>query len=325
MNKIKLIAKLLPLFILFFVFAGNAFAATSIRLQQPQAQTYKDTFDITFVALDTNNSAINVQCYKKGPSDGSFVAFGSVINLAASGNTNVCQVNSSVITTDGIYQFKAVANGVDSNTVSVDRNGSIMPGAPTNYNKTKPDNCIYKIEFRTANDSGKTIKVVLYRSTETNFSVDSSHQVNSTNISSDTQGSMTDNVSPNCNTEYFYVIRAFDVYGNGSSVGGDSNVTTTIVNPTTTSSQAQGAINLGNTGESVLGAETKTPEKSVLGTESAKPSPSVSPEPTTTVGQNPIAATTNWVLTHKKISLLTLILLGGIGFYIYRKKQKPVN
>ena len=317
----KLFTKILLGVFALFLFTGSSFAATSIRLQQPETPTNKDTFNITFVALDTNNNPVTVQCYKKAPSDGTFVAFGSAINLSAGGNTDSCQVNSGVIPVDGVYQFKATANGVDSNTVSVDRNGSTKPGTPTNYNKTKPDNCTYKIEFRTANDSGKTVKVVLYRSSETSFSVDSGHQVNSVNIGSDTNGSMTDNVSPNCDTTYYYVIRAFDVYGNGSDVGGDSNVTTTTVNPTTTEVQGQGAIPVGGTGGgSVLGSQTG--EKAggeVLGTESAKPT---TVEEKETIGQNPVSSVTNWIATHKKISLLVLFLVGAISYYLYRRYKK---
>lgn len=325
--KSKIIVSLLSLLTLLFVTVGTSYAATSVRLQQPQNQTNQDNFTITFVALDTNpDHPVTVQCQKKGPGDADFVNFGSLITLSNGGDTNFCQANSGIVNqNDFTYQFRVIANGsssnVSSNIVSVKFNNQ-APGTPVNYNKTKPDNCTYKIEFRTANDSGKTVKVVLYRSTETSFSVDSGHQVNTLSIGSDTDGSMTDNVSPNCNTTYYYVIRAFDVYGNGSGVVGDSNVTTTVVNPTTT--EAQGAIPVGGTGGgtgSVLGEETGIgTSKEVLGTESAKPS--VSPSETARITQNPVAQATNWVLTHKKISLLTLLVLGAIAYYLYRRYKK---
>ncbi len=330
LNKMK--TKILLGVFAVFLFAGSSFAATSVRLQQPASPTNRDTFNITFVALDTSPSQpVSVQCYKKGPTDGGFSAFGSVINLNNGGNTDNCQVNSGVINQgNGTYQFyAAVTTGSTtptSLTVSVDFNNS-TPGTPVNYNKTKPDNCTYKIEFRSANDSGKTVRVVLYRSTNTTFSLDSGTQVNSVNIGSDTDGSMTDNVSPNCSTEYFYVIRAFDVYGNGSGVVGDSNVTTTVTTPTTTTPAVQGAIPVsgGAGGGQVLGEETKAAEKGVLGTESAKPSPSVASEPSAEAGQNPITQSANWVFTHKKISLLAILILGGIGFYLYRRFGKRVK
>lgn len=322
----KLFTKILLGFFTVFLFAGSSFAATSVRLQQPQSPTNHDSFNITFVALDTDSTqTVTVQCQKAGPSDGGvFSNFGSLFSLPNGGNTDNCQVGGGLLNQNGTYKFRAVANGTGSQTsneVSVDFNNS-TPGTPVNYSKTKPDNCTYKISFRSADDSGKTVKVVLYRSSDTNFSVDSAHQVNELSIGSNTDGSMTDNVSPNCSTEYFYVIRAFDIYGNGSGVVGDSSVTTTVVNPTTT--QTQGAIPVGGTtGGSVLGAEEEA-QKEVLGTESAeeKPASPTSTEQGQKVDQNPVANATNWVLTHKKISLLTLLVLGAIAYYLYRRYKK---
>lgn len=321
----KIFTKILLGVFAVFLFAGSSFAAsdlTSIRLQQPASPTNQDSFDITFVALDTNSSQpVSVQCYKKGPSDGVFSTFGSVINLSNGGNTDKCQVTSSIMNQgNGTYQFYAqVTTGSTtptSSTVSVDFNNS-SPGTPVNYNKEKPSACTYKISFRTANDSGKTVKVVLYRSSDTSFNLDSGHQVNSLGIGSDTDGSMTDNISPNCETNYYYVIRAFDTYGNGSGTVGDSNVTTTTINPTT---QTQGAIPVGGTNGNVLGEGTNNgTNKEVLGTESAKPT---NTENKSGLGQNPISSVTNWVLSHKTISLLVFVLFGAIAYYLYRRFKK---
>lgn len=320
----KLLTKILLGVFAVFLFAGSSFAATSVRLQQPANPTNQDSFSITFVALDTNpDQAVTVQCQKIGPGDVDFVNFGGLINLSNGGNTDVCQVNSGIVNqNDFTYQFRVLANGsssnVESNIVNVKFNNQ-APGTPVNYSKTKPDNCTYKISFRTANDSGKTVKVVLYRSTETSFSLDSGHQVNTLSIGSDTDGSMTDNVSPNCSTEYFYVIRAFDIYGNGSGVVGDSNVTTTTVNPTGTEQQGQGAIPAGG---SVLGAGTGGGDrKEVLGSESAE-NDELDASKEVLSGQNPVTNATNWVLTHKKISLLVLIIVALIAYYLFRRYKK---
>ena len=304
------------------VFAGVSFAnsyQTSVRLQQPESQTNKDTFDITFVALDTNPSqTVTVQCQKKGPSDAGFVNFGSLITLSSGGNTDVCHVNSGVVQGDGTFQFKVIANGsttnLESNIVTVNRN-TTTPGDPVAYNKNKTNNCTYIITFTTANDNGKTVKVVLYRSDNRDFTSGNVQQVGEVNIGSNSNGSMTDNINPNCDTTYYYVIRAYDAYGNGSNYVGDSSVTTTIVNPTTT--QQQGAI-AGGTNGNVLGAENGG-TKGVLGTESAK----VTPKATAKNGRgNPISSSINWLLTHKKIDLLVLIILGAIAYYLYRRNKK---
>lgn len=317
-------AKWLTVLTLFFVFTGNAYAATSVRLQQPQSPTNQDAFNITFVALDTNSSqTVTVQCQKKGPSDADFVNFGSLFSLPNGGNTDNCQVGGGLLNQNGTYKFRVIANGTGSQTsneVSVDFNNS-TPGNPGNHNKEKVEACTYKISFRTADDSGKTVKVVLYRSSETSFSVDSAHQVNELSISSNTDGSMTNNVSPNCDTTYYFVIRAFDIYGNGSGVVGDTSVTTITVNPTTT--QVQSAIPAGGGGGQVLGTGTKTAEEKESGEATKEPEKEVLGEETPSVqAQNPVAQATNWVLTHKKISLLTLLVLGAIAYYLYRRYKK---
>jgi hypothetical protein len=321
----KIFTKILLGIFAIFLFSGTAFADTSIRLEQPETQTYKDAFDITFIALDTNPSqAITIQCQKKGPSDADFVNFGSSVTLSNGGNTDICQVNPSIVNQNGFtYQFRVIANGSTSNVLSNSVNvkfNNQTPAPPEGYNKTKLDNCTYKISFRTGNDSNKTTKVVLYRSSETSFTIDSGHKVNAIDIGSDTAGSITDNISPNCNTTYYYAIRAFDAYGNGSDSRGDSNVTTTVVNPTTT--EVQGAIpvttiNVGQEkevlGEEELGAETKGTEEVLGATKSA--GPSITP---TVVKIN----TPNWILTHKKISLLALFILACVGVALYRNKIK---
>lgn len=303
------IISLLILPVLFLILAGSANAATSIRLQQPASPTNNGSFNITFVALDTDNNPVTVQCYQDG------VAFGSPITLSNGGNTDVCQVNLS---SNGTYSFYAVANSTTSNTVSVDYNTS-TPGAPVNYSKDNLDGCNYKISFRTAPDGGKTVKVVLYRSPNSNFDVNAGSQVDSQNIGSDTDGSFNNNV-PDCTKTYYFAIRAFDAYGNGSGVVGDSttitSTTTTIVNPTITG--GQGAIPV--SGGEVLGGAAGQPTKEVLGTQSAKP------KVTTPTKTNPLLNALTWPLGHKKISLLVLIIiLAPIAYYLYRRFGKRVK
>jgi hypothetical protein len=320
MNKI--FTKIILGICVMFLFTGTAFAAnsTSIRLQQPKSPTNEDTFKITFVALDTNpDQAVNVQCYKRGPTDADYVTFGSVINLTNGGNTDICQVEGSIMNQGvGTYSFKVIAAGstnVTSNIVSVDFNNSEKPGAPEGYSKSKPDDCTYKINFKTANDSGRTIKVVLYRSADATFNVDSAHQVNSVNIGSDTDGSMTDNISPNCSTNYYYAIRAFDIYGNGSDPRGDANTSTTIINPTTTT-QTQGAIEV--LGGEVLGEKEVSSEaaKEVLGEDKTIEK---------NVLQESTASIMSWIASHKIVSAVILIILIGTLLSLYRYYKKRVE
>lgn len=329
----KLLTKILLGFFAVFLFTGTSFAATSVRLQQPSSPTNQNTFNITFVALDTENSPVSVQCYKSGPTDGGvFSAFGGVINLSNGGNTDLCQVGSGVISEgNGIYQFKVTAVGsstVTSNPpVSVDYNNS-TPGAPVSFSKNNLDGCNYKINFRTAPDGGKTVKVVLYRSVNSNFDVNSGTQVDSVNIGSDTDGSF-NNHAPDCTKTYYFAIRAFDAYGNGSPVVGDSTTvtTTTTTTVTTTAPAGQGAIPVGGAGGGqVLGTGTSAGEKGVLGEATKSAENKVTPAPT--IKASSAIASANWIFSHKKISFSVLVLvlvLAGLGFYLYRRFGKRVK
>lgn len=225
------------------IFAGISFAATSVRLEQPKTPTNQNNFNLVFVALDSGDNAVTVTCYKKGPSDGAFAQFGSPITLSNGGNTDNCPVDSSIVNTNGTYAFYVMANGTQSNTVTVDYNTS-GPGTPSEYSKDHPSSCQYKISFKTADDSGKTVKVELYRSVNTSFNADSGSRSQTMGIGSNTSATFTDTV-PDCNTTYYYAIRAFDSAGNGSGLVGDSQTVTTVITPTGTpqaASQANGAI-----------------------------------------------------------------------------------
>jgi len=67
---------------------------------------------------------------------------------------------------------------------------------------------------------------------------------------------------PNCNTTYYYAIRAFDIYGNGSDVRGDSNTTTNVTTTTTTTTT--------NGQRSKFRSENKSGSKTVNSSEAAK-------------------------------------------------------
>ncbi len=316
-NKLfkKLLSNLFVIVFLAYLITANVHAASlSVRLQQPKSPTYLNSFNLTFVILDMADSPspITVRCYKQGPTDSGFSQFGSNINVAAGGGTDNCTVDGSVINANGTYLFKVNANGVDSDTVSVNYNNS-GPGTPQSYSKTQLDSCHYKISFRTADDSGKTVKVELYRSTDTSFNADDGSRTDTVNIGSSTDGSFTNNV-PDCNKTWYYVIRAFDEFGNGSGVIGDSVVTTTTVNTSVT--PTVGAIPVGTgTGQGqTLGIETGTGSGTVLG--EATPS-----------GKPKVVVTVN---SPKKVNKKNLLIIGAgiiliviFGYVIYRKKTSP--
>src|SRR3972149_7653323 len=215
-----------------FLFTGVSFAGSlSLKVQQPKSPTNLNDFNITFVSLDYQNKPITVKCFKKSPSDAGFSQFGSDINLSNGGNTDSCHVTSSVVNGNGTWQFKVEASTdaeTLSQTVNVDYNNS-TPGTPSYNGKDKISDCVYRIKFKTADDSGKTVKVEVYRSQSTSFTADSGSKVGQVNLGSDQDGQYDDTVI-NCSSTYFYAARAFDSIGNGSGVVGDTS-TTVVTNP----------------------------------------------------------------------------------------------
>lgn len=236
---VKYIGVSLSLVILFSLFSMSAQASDfSIRLQEPKTPTYLNNFKINFVTLDIYNRPLTVKCYKKGPTDVDYIQFGSDILISAGGNTGYCNLDSGVFSDNGTYLFYASAQAdaeiVFSQTDSIDYNTS-GPSTPTEYSKDKPNSNQYKINFKTADDGGKTTKVEVYRSESTSFNIDSGTRVGTVTIGSNQNGSFTNDV-PDSNKDYYFAIRAYDNFGNGSGVIGDSVIQTTTTTTTTTTS-----------------------------------------------------------------------------------------
>lgn len=318
-NLIKLTSGL----IVSMALATAVYAATSIRLEQPKSPTNQNTFDINFVTLDTQNSAIVVKCQKKGPSDGGFVQFGSDINVNPNGgNTGNCAVDSGVLGANGTYQFQATANSATSNIVTVDFNNSSGPDTPTNYSKEQLSSCVWRIKFKTANDSGKTVKVEVYRSDQTSFNADSGTRVATVSIGSNTDG-QADVTSPDCNKTYYFAVRAFDTFGNGSGVVGDS--VTITVNPTTTASSspssAGGAIPVSGGGARAILGEKSQVSGEVEATSTASSSPKAQP----TASPAPKNQTPGlFSIKNITIGVGVLAALALIYYFLLRKKP-PVS
>lgn len=256
-----------------FLFVGTVYAANvDVRIEEPKSATNQNSFPIGFVALDIQNRAMTVKCFKQGPAEASFTQFGSDINLAAGGNSGNCQVTSGVFSTNGTYQIKVEATaGGDSATDQVDVvYDTSGPGDPRDYSKEKVNSCDYKIHFKTADDSGQTVKVEVYRSENTSFSVDNGTRVG-TVLAGSNEAHDFPNTAPDCNKTYYYAVRAFDAAGNGSGVVGDSVVKTTVTNPTTTTPVDTGAIAAGTAGN-IFGAETGVPQ-----TPTEEPTPESTP------------------------------------------------
>lgn len=243
MNKIKLFAFLL-LVLLIVPVPVLAVDSLAVQIFQPKSPTNIDNFKLEFTTLDINNSPITVKCYKKSPSEASFVQFDGDKILKVGGNSGSCAVSNSVLNSEGTYIFFVSANGVDSETVSVDYKSS-TPGTPHSYSKNKTGTCEYTVKVTTNNDGGKTSRVVLYRSDSLSFTADGGSQVDNRNAGSDVVVEMKNSV-PDCNKNYYFAVRAFDNVGNGSGIIGDENIVYTTSSSISNSVVVNSPINTNN-------------------------------------------------------------------------------
>ncbi len=205
-----------------FIRPARAMSNLSVRLQEPKSQVNTSDVKLTFVALDILGRSITVDCLKKSPTDATFQKFGDSITIIPGGNSGQCNL-SPILTTSGSYQFMTtVSVGSESSSsqvVSLDYITS-SPGTPVDYRKEEPNDCDYKIHFKTADDSGKTTRVEVYRSPLTSFIADAGSLVSSITIGSNQEYDLTNSV-PDCSKTYYYALRAFDSAGNGSNIVGD--------------------------------------------------------------------------------------------------------
>jgi hypothetical protein len=240
---------------------GHVFAAkqVTIQIEQPKSPTNQTNFTISFVTLDLQGRDVTVKCFKQGPSDGGYTQFGGDQNLSGGGNGGNCNVDGSIVNSQGTYSFKVEAtagdgagDNFDSDTTSVtfDTSG---PGDVRDYSKNKTNSCEYTIHFRTADDAGQTVKVELYRSDAVPFDANSGTRIQSLAVGSNEAKDTTD-TPPDCNKTYYYAVRAFDSAGNGSSLVGDNVTNVTVISPTP--GGTAGAIPLSSGQGSILGAGT---------------------------------------------------------------------
>ncbi len=333
--KLGILSKFIGLFILtllvslFLSAKGVAAGNVSARIEQPKSPTNLNNFNVTFVTLDLLGRDVNVQCYKRGPSDGGMVPFGSVQTFPNGGNTGTCAVNSSIISASGTYLFQVTATaGVDSDTSktdSVDYNTS-GPGTPTDYSKSKPSSCQYLLTFKSADDGGKTVKIEVYRSNNTSFNVDNSTRVATVGVSGPNQSlSYTDTV-PDCNATWYYVIRAFDRAGNGSGIIGDSVAVNTTTTTTTTPASGAGALPVsgvtlpgGGTGGAVLGAEGKAGTGGAVLGEATPSGATLFPTGTGATGAKGLL---NKLTKPRNLAIiLVIIIVAGGVIYVFKKRQ----
>lgn len=298
----------------------------SVRIQQPKSPINQDNFSVGFAALDLQGRTVTVKCFQKGPSDGGFSQFGPTQTFTDGGNSGTCTVDNSVVNDgEGTYALRVVATAGDGTgdnydeetaTVTFDTSG---PGDLRDYSKNKTNACEYTIHFKTANDSGATVKAELYRSDAVPFNADGGSRIQVISIGSDEAKDVTD-TPPDCGKTYYYAVRAFDAAGNGSALIGDNVSTITVINPT--GSPAQGAIPLSggiNAGGSVLGDEATKGAMGATGTSGetlGETTPSAEAAEATKEADNSSTA--------RNMAIVGAILLvGALAYVIWKNKQTP--
>lgn len=266
---------------------------------------------------------MTAQCYKQGPSDGGFVAFGGTQTLSNGGNTGTCNVDGSILSTSGNYSFEVIVTAgpdtaTDTTSVTFNNGG---PGDPHDYNKSQ-QSCQYTIHFVTANDSGKTVKVELYRSTSVPFNADSGSRIQTISAGSNEPHDTTD-TPPSCSQTYYYAIRSFDSAGNGSALVGDSVTQVTVITPTPgAGGSTGGAIPVSGTNGNVLGSETSTGTVGPTGSQGQVEGAASSSAEVVSMTPTP-APKQNIIQAHPKRTLIALglLILLGAGSYVFFSKK----
>ena len=165
------------------------------------------------------------------------------------------------------------------------------------------------------------MKVEVYRSQNTSFNADNSTRIREFAMGSNTEMSFVDSAPGNCQNEYYYAVRAFNAYGNGSGIVGDSliTVTTTGGTSTTYTTTETGALPVANVvlpaeGE-VLGKTTKegTIKKEKEGGEVLGQAKEVTKNIGSSIAQ---FIQKNWILI-----IVILAILGG-AFYVFKTRNK---
>jgi|GEM_PF-903215 len=196
----------------------------AVQIEQPKTPYSESTFKVGFVALDIQSRNITVQCYET-----THGAFGPEYTLSTIGNSGNCEVNNSIVTSDGTYEFYIVAKAgtdeVTSDKVSVVID-LVGPSPVLNYTKTTAS-CVNNLEFTTANDA-QTVKVQIFRSDVASFTADSTTLIKEISAGPNQLVTYSD-TQPICGTTYFYAVRAVDIAENTSSFVTDKTVVITIV------------------------------------------------------------------------------------------------
>jgi hypothetical protein len=200
------------------VYAGHFWQVT---ISTPKTVLNSRNFNIEYTTLSVESGdTFAVELFQNG------VSAGTKNTTEAHGDSGAFNVT---VPADGNYEYKVVArnNGEEVEeksagpvNVTVD---TVAPGAPV-YQGAVRDGNSYAVTF-TAPADGDVVRVVIYSSSSTTFTADSTTQVGSVLVSPGETKVFV--YTAGDSARRFHALQAFDGAGNFSSLVGDSNVTVT--------------------------------------------------------------------------------------------------
>lgn len=290
-----------------------AFVYLFICLFKPASAIASPLVYIQTLPSYININSFNLSCTSNGSSaqfyvsknGGPNVAFGPVIDLTST--QCLVPVTSSEVNDQTNYTFTVIVDGVSASTsTNYDNSG---PSGVSGYYKERINDGKYKLHWKNPGDTDFD-KVIIYRGESADFSADNSHEI--VRVSGGPNSDMTydDNFAPDSSKTYYYAIRALDHAGNSSSLVGDGG--------TTTSATPIAGV-LGATTKSTSKVTSLPKEGSVLGTEATPTATPVSSSDQT--GQSGNTGASNWIKTHKKISLGLAFGLIVVSYIVSKKRR----
>ena len=209
--------------LIFLVLPAKVWAGQlKLALSNPPSDTNKNDFRVYYTYLETENKTATVDLFikKEGKTDWRQVEDENKTEVSG-----YFQLKSSdIYEGEGIYDFYAQAATSDqtikSQTVTTNFDTS-APASPSDYGKERINSTTFRLNWKNPNDSD-FFRVYIYRSESSAFNADEGTKVGEMGGGREEKMTFSDG-SVQEGKDYYYMIRAVDQAGNGSSLVGDTS------------------------------------------------------------------------------------------------------